>query len=487
MVSPDYPEYGYTVTIRLEYTNRIGMLGVITTAVGDTEADITAVDLVRTRGKRIVRDLTIGVMNIEHGQRVAVALRKAGAKVIALSDPSFLVHMGGKIEMKTRTPVENHRDLSQVYTPGVGRVASYIGANPESVWSLTSKANTVAVVSDGTAVLGLGNIGPEAALPVMEGKAILFKELANIDAWPICLDTNDPDQIVATVKALSVGFGGINLEDISAPRCFEIEERLRAELDIPVFHDDQHGTAVVVTAALFNALKVVGKDIGQIRAVMTGAGASGVATTRMLVAAGLRDIVVFDRQGAINRDRGDIEGNAGKMWLAENTNPRNFAGNIHVGIEGADLFIGLSGPGVIEPEDLARMNSDGIVFALANPDPEVSPEAAHQYVRVVATGRSDYANQINNALCFPGLFRGVLDVRARTINEEMKMAAAQALAAVVPQRELNEENIIPSLFNSRVVTTVSRAVSKAALRTGVARRSRSHSGEHMPDLSPLAH
>ena len=487
MVSPDYPEYGYTVTIRLEYTNRIGMLGVITTAVGDTEADITAVDLVRTRGKRIVRDLTIGVMNIEHGQRVAVALRKAGAKVIALSDPSFLVHMGGKIEMKTRTPVENHRDLSQVYTPGVGRVASYIGANPESVWSLTSKANTVAVVSDGTAVLGLGNIGPEAALPVMEGKAILFKELANIDAWPICLATNDPDQIVATVKALSVGFGGINLEDISAPRCFEIEERLRAELDIPVFHDDQHGTAVVVTAALFNALKVVGKDIGQIRAVMTGAGASGVATTRMLVAAGLRDIVVFDRQGAINRDRGDIEGNAGKMWLAENTNPRNFAGNIHVGIEGADLFIGLSGPGVIEPEDLASMNSDGIVFALANPDPEVSPEAAHQYARVVATGRSDYANQINNALCFPGLFRGVLDVRARTINEEMKMAAAQALAAVVPQRELNEENIIPSLFNSRVVTTVSRAVSKAALRTGVARRSRSHSGEHMPDLSPISH
>ena len=487
MVSSDYPEYGYTVTIRLEYRNKIGMLGLITTTVGENDADITAVDLVRTRGKRIVRDLTIGVMNMEHGQRVARALRKAGAKIIAFTDPSFLVHTGGKIEMHTRTPVENHRDLSQVYTPGVGRVASFIGENPESVWSLTSKANTVAVVSDGTAVLGLGNIGPEAALPVMEGKAILFKELADVDAWPICLDTTNPDQIVDTVKSLAVGFGGINLEDISAPRCFEIEERLKEELDIPVFHDDQHGTAVVVTAALLNALKIVGKDIGQLRAVMTGAGASGVATTRMLVAAGLRDIIVFDRQGAIHRDRGDIEGNTGKMWLAENTNPRNFAGNIQAGLNDADLFIGLSGAGVIEPEDLARMNSDGIVFALANPDPEVSPEEAHRYVRVVATGRSDYPNQINNALCFPGLFRGVLDVRARTINEEMKMAAAQALAAVVSNRELSEENIIPSLFNSRVVTAVSRAVSKAALRTGVARRSRSHEGEHMPDLSPLAH
>ncbi len=486
MVSPDYPEYGYTITIRLEYPNRIGMLGVITTAVGETGADITAVDLVRTRRHRIVRDLTIGVMNIEHGQRVAQVLRKAGAKIIAFSDPSFMVHMGGKIEMHTRTPVENHRDLSQVYTPGVGRVASYIGMNRDAVWSLTSKANSVAVVSDGSAVLGLGDIGPEAALPVMEGKAILFKELADVNAWPICLSTMDSDQIVATVKALSVGFGGINLEDISAPRCFDIEERLRQELDIPVFHDDQHGTAVVVTAALFNALKIVGKEIGQIRAVMTGAGASGVATTQMLVAAGLRDIIVFDRKGAIHRDRGDFEGNVGKTWLAENTNPRNVAGNIRAGLEGADLFIGLSGPGVIEPKDLAPMNSDGIVFALANPDPEVSPEESHQYVRVVATGRSDYPNQINNALCFPGLFRGVLDVRARTINEEMKMAAAQALAAVVPSRELNEENIIPSLFNSRVVTAVSRAVSKTALRTGVARRSRSHQGEHMPDLFPIA-
>ncbi len=485
MVSPDYPEYGYTVTIRLEYPNRIGMLGVITTTVGETGADITAVDLVRTRGKRIVRDLTIGVTNIEHGQRVARELRKAGARIVAFSDPSFLVHMGGKIEMHTRTPVENHRDLSQVYTPGVGRVASYIGANRDAVWSLTSKANTVAVVSDGSAVLGLGDIGPEAALPVMEGKAILFKELADVDAWPLCLSTTDTDQIIETVKSLAVGFGGINLEDISAPRCFEIEERLKEELDIPVFHDDQHGTAVVVTAALFNALKIVDKNIGEIRAVVTGAGASGVATTRMLVAAGLRDIIAFDRRGAVHRDRGDIEGNSGKTWLAENTNPRNFAGDIRAGLDGADLFIGLSGPGVIEPEDLARMNHDAIVFALANPDPEVSPEAAHHYVRVVATGRSDYPNQINNALCFPGLFRGVLDVRARAINEDMKLAAAQALAAVVSPRELNEENIIPSLFNSRVVTAVSRAVSKAALRTGVARRSRSHQGEHMPDLAPV--
>ena len=486
MVSSEYPEYGYTVTIRLEYPNRVGMLGVITTTVGEAGADITAVDLVRTRRSRIVRDLTIGVANIEHGESVARALRKAGAKIIAFTDPSFLVHMGGKIEMQTRTPVENHRDLSQVYTPGVGRVSSYIGKNREAVWSLTSKANTVAVVSDGSAVLGLGDIGPEAALPVMEGKAILFKELANVDAWPLCLATNDPDQIVESVKAFSVGFGGINLEDISAPRCFYIEERLRNELDIPVFHDDQHGTAVVVTAALLNALKIVGKDIGQIRAAMTGAGASGVATTQMLMTAGLKDIVVFDRQGAINKDREGLANNSGKLWLAENTNPRNFAGNIRDGLKGVDLFIGLSGPGVIEPEDLASMNSDAIVFALANPDPEVSPEEAHKYASVVATGRSDYPNQINNALCFPGLFRGVLDVRARTINEEMKVAAAQALAAVVPQRELSVENIIPSVFNSRVVTNVSRAVSKAALRTGVARRSRSHQGEHMPDLAPIS-
>ena len=485
-MASQYGASGYTLTIRLEYTNDVGMLGKITTHIGEAGGNITAVDHVRTSRGKITRDITLSAHNLDHGQDIAKDLRKLpGLRVVAVSDPNFLVHLGGKISLQSRVPVKNHRDLAQVYTPGVGRISSYIAENKESVWSLTSKANTVAVVSDGTAVLGLGDIGPEAALPVMEGKAILFKELAGVDAWPICLNTKDPDAIVETVKHLSVGFGGINLEDISAPRCFYIEERLKEELDIPVFHDDQHGTAVVVLAALLNALRVVGKDIGKIRAVQTGAGASGVATAKMLIAAGLKDIVVFDRTGAIHKDRGDIQSNAAKVWLAENSNPRSVSGSLKDALDGADLFIGLSGPGAVAASDLERMNSDGIVFALANPDPEISPEEAHKYVRIVATGRSDYPNQINNALCFPGLFRGVLDVRARTINEEMKLAAAEALAAAVPQRDLSEEYIIPSIFNNRVVANVSKAVSKTALRMGVARRSRSHQGEHLPALSRI--
>ena len=485
-MTSQYPLAGYTITIRLEYKNNVGMLGKITTSIGDSGGDITAVDLVRTSRGKITRDITLNAHNSDHGQEIAKHLRKlSGIRVVAVSDPIFLVHLGGKISLQSRVPVRNRRDLAQVYTPGVGRISTYISENLESVWSLTSKANTVAIVSEGTAVLGLGDIGPEAALPVMEGKAILFKELAGVDAWPICLATKDADEIVETVKHISVGFGGINLEDIAAPRCFYVEERLKEELDIPVFHDDQHGTAVVVLSALINALRVVKKDISQIRAVQTGAGASGVATARMLIAAGLKDIVIFDRKGAIHKDRGDIQSNNAKVWLAENSNPRSFVGSIKDALDGADLFLGLSGPGVIAPSDLARMNPDGIVFALANPDPEVAPEEAHKYVRIVATGRSDFPNQINNALCFPGLFRGVLDVRARTINEEMKLAAAQALAATVPQRGLNEEYIIPSIFDHRVVLNIAKAVASTALKTGVARRSRNHRGEHLPALSRI--
>ena len=480
----EYPGAGYTVSIRLSYQNGRRMLANITSSIGDLDGDISALDLIRTNRGRITRDITLNAFSEEHASRIVKKLKKLkGLRILAVSDPNFTVHLGGKIALQSRTPVKNHRDLAQVYTPGVGRISTYIAENPESVWSLTSKANTVAVVSDGTAVLGLGDIGPAAAMPVMEGKAILFKELANVDAWPICLDTTDPDEIINTVKYLSVGFGGINLEDISAPRCFYIEERLKEELDIPIFHDDQHGTAVVVLAALINALKVTGKDMGSIKAIQTGAGASGIATAKMLMSAGLKDITIFDRKGAINKDRDDIQNNEAKVWVAENTNPRNLAGPPASNLDGADLFLGLSGPGVIEASDLAAMNKDGIVFALANPDPEVSPEEAHKYVRIVATGRSDYPNQINNALCFPGMFRGVLDVRATTINEEMKLAAAQALADSVPDRDLSDEYIIPSIFNDKVVSKVSKAVSDTALRMGVARRSRSHSGEHLPALS----
>jgi malate dehydrogenase (oxaloacetate-decarboxylating) len=482
----EYPGTGYTVSIRLSYDNGRRKLANITTNIADAEGDITSVELVRTHKGRITRDITLNAYNEEHAIVLTKRLKKLkGVRVVAVSDPNFAVHLGGKIALRSRTPVKNHRDLAQVYTPGVGRVSSYIAKNKESVWVLTSKANTVAVVSDGTAVLGLGDIGPEAAMPVMEGKAILFKELGQVDAWPICLDTKDPDEIVNTVKHIAPGFGGINLEDISAPRCFYIEDRLKEELDIPVFHDDQHGTAVVVLAALINALKVTNRDISSIKAIQTGAGASGVATAKMLISAGLKDITIFDRKGAIHKDRGDIQDNDAKLWIAENTNPGNIVGSPRDALDGADLFLGLSGPGAVDAEDLEKMNSDGIVFALANPDPEVSPEEAHKYVRIVATGRSDYPNQINNALCFPGLFRGVLDVRATTINEEMKLAAAQALANTVPSKDLSDEYIIPSIFNNKVAVNVAKAVSDAALKTGVARRSRSHSGEHFPNLSKI--
>ena len=468
-----YKTVGYTVTIRLEYANKVGMLGRVTTAIGEVGGDITGVDLVRVGRGRIARDITLNVQDTQHGQEIAKYLRKIpGVQVAAISDPTFLIHQDGKIALQSRVAVETRRDLAMVYTPGVGRVSAYIYENPEAVWTLTSKGNTVAVVSDGTAVLGLGDIGPRAALPVMEGKAILFKELVDVDAWPICLDTKDPDEIVRTVKYLSVGFGGINLEDISAPHCFYIEERLKEELDIPVFHDDQHGTAVVVLAALLNALRVVKKDVGQIKAVQTGAGASGVAVARILVAAGLNNLIVYDRSGPIYKGREDFGDHSGKKWLSEATNKEGFDGTITVALEGADLFIGLSGPGVIKPADLAKMNKDGIVFGLANPDPEVLPEDAAPYARIVATGRSDYPNQINNALCFPGLLRGVMDVRARTINEEMKLAAAQALAATVPSRDLSEEYIIPSIFNHRIMPAVAKAVATAAVRTGVARQGR---------------
>ena len=379
------------------------------------------------------------------------------------------MHLGGKIEVKGRVAVKTRDDLSMAYTPGVARVCMAIHDDPEKAYTLTIKQNTVAVVSDGSAVLGLGDIGPNGAQPVMEGKALIFKEFAGVDAFPLCLNTKNVDEIVMIVKAIAPVFGGINLEDISAPRCFEIEERLQRDLDIPVFHDDQHGTAVVVLAALINALKVVGKKLPDARIVFTGAGASGIATAKLLMLEGARHIIGCDRAGAIYRGRTDNM-NSMKQWFAEHTNPEGVRGSAGDALKGADVFIGLSGPGVVSLKDIQTMNRDPIVFAMANPTPEIMPEEAGPYVRVMATGRSDYPNQINNSCCFPGFFRGLLDVRAKSVNDEMKLAAAHALAGIVGDSERSEEYITPSMFDPRVVPTVAAAVADAAVRTGVARK-----------------
>lgn len=380
-----------------------------------------------------------------------------------VDDAVFRMHEAGKISVVSKVPLRSRDELSMAYTPGVAKVCEAIHAQNELVHRFTIKRNTVAVVSDGTAVLGLGDIGPEAALPVMEGKAMLFKEFAGVDAFPVCLATKDTDEIVRTVKAISVSFGGINLEDISAPRCFEIEDRLKAELDIPVFHDDQHGTAVVVLAALFNALKIVGKPIDSIQVVVSGVGAAGVACAKMMMQAGVRRVIGCDRSGAVYRGRRENM-NVAKEWFAEHTNEAGFRGSLREALVGSDVFLGLSGPGLLRGDDLRSMARDAIVFALANPTPEIMPEEAREHARVVATGRSDYPNQINNVLCFPGLFRGLLDVGATTVNEEMKLAAARAIAAIGAE-ELDPEHVIPSVFDRRVATAVARAVGDAAIAT----------------------
>src|SRR5215831_6781268 len=464
------PTASYSLTIRLEIDNQPGMLGKITSAIGKGGGDIGAIDLVEVRKKTLIRDLTFKASDERHGQQVVERVKGIGGiKVVHVSDRTFLMHLGGKIEIKGKIPVKTRDDLSMAYTPGVARVCMAIHQDPEKAYTLTTKGNTVAVVSDGTAVLGLGDIGPNGAAPVMEGKALIFKGFAGVDAWPICLATKDVDEIVTIVKALSPVFGGINLEDISAPRCFEIEERLQKDLDIPVFHDDQHGTAVVVLAAIINALKLVGKRLPDVRIVFTGAGASGIATAKLLMKAGAKHIIGCDRAGAIYRGRTENM-NSMKEWFADHTNLRRVRGSAGEALAGADVFIGLSGPGVVSLKDIKSMSRDPIVFAMANPIPEILPEEAGPFVRVMATGRSDYPNQINNSCCFPGFFRGMLDVRARRVNDEMKLAAAQALAAIVTKEELGEEYITPSMFDSRVVPAVAAAVSEAAIKTGVARR-----------------
>lgn len=466
------PTATYSITLRAQYPNKPGMLGRIATAIGEAGGDIGAVDLVRVNPTTIARDITVGARDDEHGRGILDAVRKVkGVTIRSVSDAVFLAHLGGKIEIHNKTAVSNRDDLSRVYTPGVARVSLAVEREPEAAWNLTIKKNTVAVVTDGTAVLGLGDIGPLGALPVMEGKAMLFKEFGGVDAWPICLDTKDIDEIVATVKYIAPVFGGINLEDISAPRCFEIEDRLKRELDIPVFHDDQHGTGVVVLAALLNAVKIVKKEMSDLKVVISGVGAAGVACAKVFLSVGIKHIIGCDSRGIVYRGR--KEGmNPVKEWFAEQTNPENRKGTVNDAMEGTDLFLGVSRPNLLTADDLKKMNRDPIVFAMANPDPEITPEEALPHVRVMATGRSDYANQINNVLCFPGLFRGVLDARALDINEPMKVAAAHAIAESVGKHELSEEYIIPSVFNRRVFAHVAHAVAEAAYESGAAERHR---------------
>ncbi|UQZ85903.1 NAD-dependent malic enzyme [Paenibacillus konkukensis] len=458
-----------SIILRLELDKETASFGQIATAVSDTGGDIIAIDVSRSDKTTTVRDITVNVYDQKHTDLIVKAVGAVpGVKVIHVSDQTFLLHIGGKLETMPKTPIKNRDDLSRVYTPGVARVCMAIHEKPSRAHSLTIKRNTIAVVSDGSAVLGLGNIGPEAAMPVMEGKAVLFKQFAGVDAFPICLDTQDTEEIIAAVKAIAPSFGGINLEDISSPRCFEIERRLIEELDIPVFHDDQHGTAVVLLAGLLNAVKLVGKSLEQCKVVVCGIGAAGIACSKMLIAAGVRNIIGVDRAGAIVR--GETYPNEAWQWYAEHTNPDCLSGTLSEVIRGADVFIGVSGPGVLKVQDIQRMAADPIVFAMANPTPEISPEEAEPYVRVMATGRSDYPNQINNVLCFPGIFRGVLDCRASRVTEEMKLAAAKAIAAVVSDEELSEYYIIPSVFNQSVVERVREAVIEAAYASGVARK-----------------
>ena len=470
---PSTPSASYSLTLRVKLASRAGTLGKLTTAIGRAGGDIGAIDIVSVASDFIVRDITVNAASSEHGEKIVEAVKDIdGIEVINVSDRTFLMHIGGKIEVVSKTPLKTRADLSMAYTPGVARVCEAIHSDPEKAFTLTIKKNTVAIVSDGTAVLGLGDIGPAAAMPVMEGKAMLFKEFAGVNAFPICLSTKDPDQIVRTVKAISTAFGGINLEDISAPRCFEIEDRLKEELDIPVFHDDQHGTAVVVLAALINALKIVGKNMSDIKLVVNGVGAAGVACTKIIMAAGVQNVVGCDQQGALYAGRREHM-NWVKDWYARNTNPNAERGTIHDVIKGADVFLGLSVPGVIDEADVKQMAEKPIVFAMANPVPEIMPEEATPFVTVMATGRSDYPNQINNVLCFPGIFRGALACRASRINEEMKLAAAHAIAGIISEKELHPEYIVSSVFDKRVAETVARAVEEAAYETGVARRERS--------------
>jgi malate dehydrogenase (oxaloacetate-decarboxylating) len=457
------PSVSYSITVRLEVASRGRAVSEITRAVEATGGVVTALDVTPGREDRLRIDVTCAARDSQHAEAIVAALSAIdGVSVHKVSDRTFLLHLGGKIEMRSKVPLRNRDDLSMAYTPGVGRVALAIAAHPDDARRLTIKRNSVAVVTDGSAVLGLGNIGPYAAMPVMEGKAALFKRFAGIDAWPICLDSQDTDEIVRTVQIIAPGFGGINLEDIGAPRCFEVEARLRGLLDIPVFHDDQHGTAIVVMAALTNALRVVGKKLPEVRVAMAGAGAAGTAVLRLMLGAGATSVVVCDDKGAVYPGRPGMDENL--RWVAEHTNHEGYTGDLAGSLRGADVFIGLSAPGILTGGDVAAMVPGAIVFALANPVPEVDPDEAMEHAAVVATGRSDYPNQINNVLAFPGVFRGLLDAQSRNITDEMLIAAAQALADVVSPDEIGPHYIVPSVFHPDVASSVAAAVRDAATR-----------------------
>ena len=452
----------YSITMRLHTAPDHGVVGTVATTIAEGGGIVTAIDVAESRHDRLVVDVTCSAADQEHSEELVHAVEAiAGVEVHKVSDRTFLLHIGGKIKVESKVPLRTRDDLSMAYTPGVGRVSMAIHENPEDVRRLTIKGNSVAVVTDGSAVLGLGNLGPGAALPVMEGKAALFKRFADIDAWPICLASQDTDEIVRAVEMIAPGFGGINLEDIAAPRCFEIEARLRESLDIPVFHDDQHGTAIVVLAALTNALRCVKKTLPTVRIVVSGAGAAGTAIVTLLLAAGAQDVVVVDREGALSADDSTLS--PAHLELAAATNPRRASGSLHEVLVGADVFVGVSAPGILPPEWIADMADAAVVFALANPDPEVDPAKAAKYAAVVASGRSDYPNQINNVLAFPGVFRGLLDARAEDVTVDMLLRAADALARIVSDEELNVSYIIPSVFHPDVAKRVAAAISGKAV------------------------
>ena len=452
---------GYGITIRVEGSPDLQPVAHITSALSAAGATITALDVVESLLDRVVIDVTCDTINADHADEITESLNKIeGLVVRKVSDRTFLLHLGGKIEVTSKVPLKTRDDLSRAYTPGVARISQAIVDDPTNVRRLTMKRNTVAVVTDGSAVLGLGNIGPAAALPVMEGKAALFKRFADVDAWPVCLDTQDVDEIVRTVQLIAPVYGGINLEDISAPRCFEVEARLRELLDIPVFHDDQHGTAIVVLAALRNSLKLVKKDLAQVKIIMSGAGAAGTAIARLLTKSGATNIIAFDKDGVICKET-KADHDPMRQWFIDNCNPSNFNGNIHDAMSGADVFIGVSAPNVLVEADVASMATGSIVFALANPDPEIDPVIARKYAAVVATGRSDQPNQINNVLAFPGIFRGLLDANAHKITDTLLIAAAEAIADCVSASQLNTSFIVPSVFDPQVVTAVAAAVKKS--------------------------
>lgn len=461
---------GKSAIFRIEMNQDRNKFSELVTKITEAGGNIVGMDASSTRPNYLIRDLTVNVDDTKSVDVIAESIKEIeGVRLIHISDRTFLLHLGGKLKMEPKNPIQNRDDLSRVYTPDVGRVCMAIHEDPEKVHSLTIKRNTVAVISDGSAVLGLGNIGPEAAMPVMEGKAVLFKQFADVDSFPICLDTQDTEEMIKTIKHIAPAFGGINLEDISSPRCFEIEQRLREELDIPVFHDDQHGTAIVMYAGLINALKLTGKSINDIRVVVAGVGAAGIACTKLLLYAGVKHIVGVDRQGILSKDR-EYNDNEMKKWFAEHTNQEGMNGTIQDALKGADVFIGLSTGGTLKREDILLMNPDPIIFAMANPVPEIAPEEIYDIAAVVATGRSDYPNQINNVLCFPGIFRGALDCRAREINEEMKIASAEAIASIISDEELSPDYIIPTVFNPKVAQAVSEAVIRAAIESKVARK-----------------